>query len=201
MPTIKIHQDTKKPTRTEALQLLKKLRGHVSDAHLEALFLHFTAPPARRPAKSAAEWVARAVAVRDVRAYLCYMWVSPEGVAYGTDGHRAHISSETGLAPGYYCPKTLAPVDVSGKYPDVERLIPKLAPDHVVPLPQLGTEVMPSRDLLVYSHAGAYINASYLLDALNDSDAPLEVHGVSENYTRFTGASNFGRFLVMGVRL
>lgn len=198
MTTIKISPDAKKPTRSEAMNYAQTLAltGKLSDGAAQELLLYFAAPPARRPAKSAMEWVARAVPKVDVRHYLCYVWVSPEGVAYGTDGHRAHIATVEGYATGFYDAKTLKPVDVDGKYPNVDRLLPTIAPDRTVPLRELSTELLTSIDKLAYCHGDAYVRADYLLDALNVSDEPLEVHG-----NRFTGRSDFGHFLIMGVRV
>lgn len=204
MTVIAFSESTVKPTRRQACAHVKKLAEHIPMAHLEELLLYFTAPPVRRPAASAAEWVARAVAAQDVRRYLCYMWVSPEGVAYGTDGHRAHIAPVEGFAPGYYDPKTLKPApEAEGKYPNVERLMPTIAAEHSVALSDLSRQLLVNveHDRPVYHHKGAYVMQSYLNDALNGCDAlPVEIHGDGAS-AKWCGANEYGRYLIMGVRV
>lgn len=199
MKTIIFDRSLVKPSRAEALRDVRALLEQGSNGHLESLLMHFTAPPARRPAQSAAEWVARAVAVRDVRKYLEYMWVSPEGIAYGTDGHRAHFAHVEGFAPGFYDPKTLKPVEVSGRYPDVNRLMPQVWPDHSVPVSTLSRRVLLGVEdhKAIYEHGGAGVLQSYLNDAVNHApDASVGIYpGV------WAGVSEYGSFLVMGVRL
>lgn len=199
MTTIKISPDAKKPTRSEAMNYAQTLAltGKLSDGAAQELLLYFAAPPARRPAKSAMEWVARAVPKVDVRHFLCYVWVSPEGVAYGTDGHRAHIATVEGYATGFYDAKTLKPVDVDGKYPNVDRVLPKITADDTVTPSLMAREVLTANNQLLYTHNDKYVSAEYLHDALNGGDDTVGVHYSGQ----FTGRSDFGHFLIMGVRV
>ena len=206
MATIHLNKDAEKPSKSEALRRVLDLQAGRGDSAglLDDLLLYFTVPPARRPAKSVMEWVARAVAVQDVRHYLTYLWVSPEGIAYGTDGHRAHFAAVEGVAPGYYDAKTLKPVEVEGKYPDVNRLMPRGAADQCVALAELGAAVGGgvngqgvAHHFAAYTSEGAAVMQAYLNDALNGCESmPIDVHG-----NIWTGVNEFGTYLIMGVRL
>lgn len=202
MTTIHLNKDAGKPSKSEVVRRVLDLQAGRGDSAglLDDLLLYFTAPPSRRPAKSVMEWVARAVAVQDVRHYLTYLWVSPEGIAYGTDGHRAHFAAVEGVTPGYYDAKTLKPVEVEGKYPDVNRLMPRGASGQCVTLAELGAAVVACQDDKVrsaYTSEGAAVLQAYLNDALNGCESmPIDVHG-----NVWTGVNEFGTYLIMGVKL
>lgn len=206
MTTIHLNKDVTKPSKSGALRRVLDLQAGRGDSAglLDDLLLYFTAPPARRPAKSVMEWVARAVAAQDVRHYLTYLWVSPDGVAYGSDGHRAHFAAVEGVAPGFYDAKTLKPVEVAGKYPDVNRLMPSGASDQCVTLAELGQSLVHGADargtehtFTAYTSDGAAVMQAYLNDALNGCESmPIDVHG-----NIWTGVNDIGTYLIMGVRL
>ena len=209
MPIINFSKDAVKPIRRVAFDHIKTLHSNTPmtrekhDAIMEELILYFSAPPVRRPAASALEWVARAVSAQDVRAYLCYLWVSPEGVAYGTDGHRAHFAAVEGIAPGFYDPKTLKPAEVDGKYPDINRLMPKTWPDSSAALVDLERKLLVNdgEDRPIYSHGAASVMQVYLNDALNGCEAmPIEIHGEGGS-AKWVGVNEYGSYLIMGLRV
>lgn len=112
-----------KVKKADAFARVKELAEKPADldtlAHLYAYFL----PPLPAKAKDPAVWVARAKGVNDVRHYLNYLY-SDGNRLIATDGHRLHLMP-TNLPAGFY-DKARNPVDVDAKYPDVDRIIPKL---------------------------------------------------------------------------
>lgn len=93
-------------TKAQAYDLITclKLGGELSEAEIDSLLLYFC-PPKPKVAKTAMEWVARAVAEKDLREYLTYLYVR-DGYAIGTNGHFIH-RAKVDTANGFYCPKTL----------------------------------------------------------------------------------------------
>jgi hypothetical protein len=90
-------------------------------AQLAILYSFFTPSQPAKP-KTPAQWVQKAVAVKDVRYYLNNAHASG-GFLRGTDGHRMHIAPIAGIFDGFYDKNTNA-VDVDGTFPNVQRVIP-----------------------------------------------------------------------------
>jgi len=114
----------KKPSRKEAFQIIMNLkRSEFSDLHdneIDSLINYF-AQPIPKIAKTAEQWVCKAINEKESRGYLRYMFVE-NGVAYGSDGSRLHWCNTT-KDNGFYDPKTLLQVNyTSAKYPDMKRL-------------------------------------------------------------------------------
>ena len=89
---------------------------------LADLYAYFQPATPAKP-KSAIHWISKAQGVKDVRYYLNHLYAKG-GDLVATDGHRLHITRSSTLAEGFYNPQGDA-VEVSAKYPDYERVIPK----------------------------------------------------------------------------
>ena len=108
----------------EAVQNMMVDRTLPSNTTLAQMFNYF-APKPRITTKSALAWVGVACSNDPHRfnGALQYIYVSEDGVAYGTDGTRMHWC-KTDYPTGYYDPKTLAMIDdVELEHPDHRRLI------------------------------------------------------------------------------
>lgn len=209
---IEISKDAKKAKKSQAFEFVRQLKQgeKLTDAQLDALLLYF-APAAPKKAKTAIEWVAKAAAAQDVRKYLCYVWVSPDGVAYGTDGHCLH-AAEVDLneyPSGYYCPKTLAAVtDLDAKYPDCERVFGAAKGASNECVMSIPLEDIP-RAFFNKTHCvqlfDRYGNVAQLTTALNgDASLDVELHSregfKGAKLYDWRGNSEFGRWVVTEVR-
>lgn len=210
MSLIHIGENAKKATKGQAFEFIRQLKQGetLTDAQLDALLLYF-APPTPKKAKTAIEWVAKAAAVQDVRKYLCYVWVSPEGVAYATDGHCLHAAdvSLSEYPSGYYCPKTLAAVtDITNRYPDCERIFGAVQGGGNEHLMTLALDDMPravikdKQCVTAFDHFG---RVAQLTAALNgDTSRDVELHkreGGRSVIADWRGTSEFGRWVVTEV--
>lgn len=186
---------TKKPTRKEAFDLACKAKSHhLTESEIDSLINYF-APSVPSSPKTAFQWVARAVAINDIRQYLQFVHVS-DGVMYATDGHRLHWAN-TDLANGYYDAKTGARVDdkfVRGSYPDVRRAMPKLERmqeiESLVQPP--ATEYIKSKQYFTLTYNGVKFNKIYV-----DSAMPEKAF-VDSHHMR--GSNIFGEFVIMNMR-
>ena len=197
-----------KASKKEAYALIEKLHAGtaLTTNQTESLLLYF-APPKAKTAKTAMEWLAKAAAVQDVRAYLCYVYVDVGGVGYATDGHVACRATLENVAEGYYCPKTLAKVtDMDAKYPNVARVFPTYEKvHHTVDYSDLETVMGYGRDKIpAYTHKDSYVNKSLLDRASNGEGGTLNMYAVStgtgEPSHRWVGTTEFGDYVVMGLR-
>lgn len=93
-----------------------------TSADLQDLLLFF-APPMPKVPKTAEDWVAKAVDPKDLRVSLQHLYSDGERLI-GCDGH-VLLYAPTKRPVGYYCRKTMLPVPMEEKYPDVDRVIPK----------------------------------------------------------------------------
>ena len=127
---MKLNPTIKAASRREALDIILSVRpasGQTDTAlapeDWQRLLLFF-GPKAPAKAKTAAEWVAKAVGKKDKRDYLNYLY-SDGSRLIATDGHRVHLSAFTdGEFPaGYYCPRTLEPVDKTEEYAPIDRIL------------------------------------------------------------------------------
>lgn len=205
MSNFKISADAKRATKKIAYEMAIELKqGEVlSDKELDSLLLYF-APSALKVAKTAIEWVAKAVATGkyEVRYYLKYIRVQ-DGYAYGTDGHRIHRAASD-LPTGFYCPKTFAPVDVDGTYPRVEQVMTRLK-DTVntqATLGELTKGVSAKKPYLLHEGLDVAISANYITAALNSSDdsSVIEYEPYNSGY-RIHGSNEHGVFVVMPMRV
>lgn len=175
---------------------------------IEALYKYFLPTPPKK-AKTAAQWVAKAVAdKKDVREYLRYVYSDGEHLV-ATDGHRIHWIKTNDYPAGYYCPKSLERVDYDAKYPDWKRA-------------SQGTDT--PEDLASYSlgdlplHPQEYNKKTYCYHVLKSKDG--EDVGVDSRYLDaaingdktvqlsiggpkdiIKGINEFGNFVVMPFRI
>lgn len=203
MSNFKMSENAKKATRKAAYEMAIKLKqGEVlSDNELDSLLLYF-APSAPKVAKTAIEWVAKAVATNDIRYYLNFIRVQ-DGFAYGTDGHRIHRAASD-LPTGFYCPKTFAPVDVDGTYPRVEQVMTRLK-DTVntqATLGDLTKGVSDKKPYMLHGGLDVAVSTSYITSALNSSDdsSVIEYEPYNSGY-RIHGSNEHGVFVVMPMRV
>lgn len=113
----------KKPTKPTVYSLVEDLivTGLAPTEYQLATLYGYFVPALPAKPKTAAQWVQKAVPTKDVRYYLNNANVLA-GKLRGTDGHRLHIAP-TDLVDGYY-DKAGNLVEVDGKYPDIDRVIP-----------------------------------------------------------------------------
>lgn len=142
-----------RPSKAECMTILKELAEELGEEKLvqiASLYSWFTpaAPGVTKAKKDAFAWCATAVASRDSRSFLQYVFVSSAGI-YGSNGHRIHSAPRPeGLEEGLYNPKTgekvwdlwenytgARPTDHPGKYPDLREAIARAIGDDQVDVP------------------------------------------------------------------
>ena len=101
-------------------------------AEAAPLYAYFM-PPIPAKAKTPEQWVAKAVAVKDPRGYLRFIY-SDGTRLIATDGGRLHLIP-TDRPAGYY-DKAMNPVDDQGTYPQIDRLFTTGTP-HVLTLSEM----------------------------------------------------------------
>lgn len=201
-----LRKDAKKPSKKIALEMIRGLREQYDNECLDDLILFFS-DRQKGIAKTAEQWVCRAVATKDIRHYLNYMYVE-DGQAYGTDGHRAH-TAPTSLADGYYAPASLEPVDMDATFPNVQQVL-KIQGTRAVctSINDLDLVDMEYNGKLItrfhHKESDLLVSNKYIKDAVNgDNSAELSLYTTSTrtNITNnsWYGESKFGRFVVMGV--
>lgn len=203
---IPIDSKSKKPSKKEAYARIKMLQeaGILTTAQIEGLLLYFV-PTIPKKAKTAMEWLAKAVAISDVRNYLNYIWVGDDGVGYGSDGHAAHRAKLEGYAEGFYCPKTLMPVTgVKDKYPDMNRIFYDKEAHYTVDYSELSSNILDRRHaMLVCTYNDSHINKAMLDTAMNGHDSSITMYAIPTKANNilhsWRGVSQFGDFIVMGI--
>lgn len=119
--------NTKKPMKADIMATLQAMLNNgtrtISDEEL-AIFYSFFIPPIPAKAKTLEQWVAKAVAKKDVRQYLNYIY-SDGARLIAADGHRLHWIETTAYPEGLYIPGTMDKVALDARYPDIDRVIPK----------------------------------------------------------------------------
>ena len=184
---------TRKPSRGEAFAMLLKMEP---SRDVDSL-LNYFAPSAPKTPRDSFEYCAKAVADHhDVRAYLRYVYVEG-GDIVATDGHRMHYGT-TDLTDGFYDPKTRLPVDVSHKYPEWRRIVPKREGMSVGPH-DIGSEVHRSGSTPVFATClgGANINNVYIAQAGADTGRIY----VDMHRNLVAGDTGHGAYVIQGIRL
>lgn len=92
--------------------------ANVQTEVLAELYAYFT-PPVPKVPKTREQWVSLAIGKKDVREHLNYLY-SDGNTLVATDGRRLH-STPTDLPAGYY-DTALNRVDITTRYPDIDRL-------------------------------------------------------------------------------
>lgn len=167
------------------------------EVELDGMLLHFAPKPARI-AKTGMQWLAKAVAGKSEQRKPLRLIYCDESRAYASDGQRAHSIPAGDLVHGYYCPKTLLPVDPPSYYPDVWRVFEKPA--------GLGTEVsLADCEVAICGRQVNYVlsqtekasaSKKYIDDATN-GDAETMLLACQG---KIFGKSKFGEFVVIGLR-
>lgn len=176
------------------------LRGDLVLTHNDALLLYF-APALPKKARTVEQWVAKAAAdAKEGREYLRHLYVK-DGVVMASDGHRG----KTTLDDGYYCPRTFAPVDFDGVFPDLNRVYPdrkRLAEFDVAELDKGAIMNEKTSKTLTYRRVpdGTAVNEAYLADALNGREDGIIYHD-PEAARNMAGDSEFGEWVIMGMRV
>lgn len=182
---------TKKPTRKEAFDLACKAKTHhLTESEIDSLINYF-APSVPSSPKTAFQWVARAVAINDIRQYLQFVHVS-DGVMCATDGYRLHWAN-TDLANGYYDAKTGLPAKCDSKFPDVRRVIPKTKQmQKFEGDPIASVRYIDRKEKHTLSYGGLEFSRDYVNDA-NPTDVHLDTQ-------KMRGSNIFGEFVIMSMR-
>lgn len=184
---------TKKPSRGEAFAMLLKMEP---SRDVDSL-LNYFAPAVPKTSRDSFEYCAKAVADdRDIRTYLRYVYVE-NGDIVATNGHRMHYG-KTDLANGFYDPKTRLPVDISMKYPEWRRIIPKRA--GMAPAPQdTYTEAhrIGGKQVFAKRIGRACINSQYL-DQAGANPADMFV---DNDRNVVAGDAEHGSYVIQGIRL
>jgi len=190
--------------RKDAFIMATKLMegGELLETEKESLYKYFS-PALPKTAKEPWKWVAKAVPTNDVRYYLNYLY-SDGGRLIGTDGHRMHFI-ETDLKAGFYNPKTLDPITVDGRFPDIERVIPKKTNFKEYVLSDLvhgSTPLIKSGKTIEHVIIGkhkTHVNKDYLYQAFNKFDGVKISVGENDN-SSILGQNDFGSFVIMPMR-
>ena len=138
IPSLAAHMfNGKRANKKECIAVVDALvkmgtEGRLAPRQVATLYSYFTPARPAKP-KCAADYVQRAVPKDDMRDYLNAMYSNGDRLM-GTDGHRVHLSSSVVLPEGHYDARVNR-VEKDGKFPDVDRVIPKygscdLANDH-----------------------------------------------------------------------
>jgi len=100
----------------------------LSDSQISELLRYF-APKAPKTPKTLFDWVSQAVAKKDVRPYLNYVYSDGERII-GCNGHVLLVAPTGQYGKGYYCPKTKNHVEsINYNYPEIDRLLPRTSTD------------------------------------------------------------------------
>lgn len=182
---------TKKPTRKEAFDLACKAKSHhLTESEIDSLINYFALSVPSSP-KTAFQWVARAVAINDIRQYLQFVYVS-DGVMYASDGHRLHWAN-TDLPNGYYDAKTGLPTKCDGKFHDVRLVIPKIERmQKFEGDPIASARYINRKEKHTLSYGGLEFNRDYVNDA-NPNDVYFD-------HEKMRGSNIFGEFVIMNMR-
>ena len=150
----------------------------LSLAEVAALYAHFM-PKTVRASAGVFDfaWVARAMAKKDVRYYLNYVY-SDGARTIATDGRRMHVLAGQSLPQGYY---TAAgdQVDEDAKYPDIDRVIPQYSQCQTWTLTaeELAACIVDTGDkgkdwaFAYMLQSGHKVNKKYFDDAINGMDS------------------------------
>lgn len=206
-------KSTDKPlNKSEAYHLARLLitaPDTVSAEERRGLLLHF-APTAGRVPKSSLEYVAQFVSKpTDVRYYLQYLHSDGKRL-WASDGHTAAWCS-TVLPAGFYHPRTGDPVDVDGKFPDIERVIPTRREQLPLALEDWPGEErlgIKSPELRLVSPSGIKFHRDYILRALKGTESAVFQDSIQtdSSYTplrgsvKIKGTHGTAQFIVMPIR-
>lgn len=180
---------SKKPNKKEAVKLFENLlfSNDETSKRVAATALYtFFLPPAPAKAKTAEQWINKAVAKKDVRFYLNNAYKDQTGRLIGCDGHRMHYVKDQVLEPGYY-DAAMNKVDIEARYPDIDRIIPDRDVYNCLGLDELKLDCIEKTKDGTYCYKiddCIYINKKYLDDALSGfNDGCIYFKGASDTIT------------------
>lgn len=198
----------KKPSRAEAYALvmdMKTGRRELEDYDVDAL-LRFFAHALPKRAKTAEQWLAKATAgPGQPRMSLRYIRVD-DGVAYASDGHRAHRCKTT-LGDGYYDPKTMLPVDLNEVPADIKRVFPSRHDfkESTIEALEAGASPCLEKDARPLEYVrvpdSVAVARGYFLDAVNSAETGPVFYAEGGSASKIVGDSEFGDWVVMGLRV
>lgn len=156
----------KKPTKTDAQQIIKRIAEQCPEQiqDLAALYVYFMPATPKKP-KTDFQWVAQAAGKKDVRYYLNYVYVDEKNIV-ATDGHRLHmIPNSDNIEPGYYLPNgDKAHGPDFAKYPDYEQVKPATGEIKEYNIDSLG--IKEGGGIIAYNLGDNYYQKLYLDQAL-----------------------------------
>ena len=209
MHAIQLNHRIKKASRHRALGIIqlalekadrkKNNVGTIDRDELEAIFKYFLPSTSKRPAKTAEQWVAKACAPKDEqRLHLQYLYSDGRRLM-GCDGHRLHWI-KTNEPQGFYCPLSFMPIDSDAKPIKINKLIPKYKKLKTYLLADYPIKIHHHRNLSYQVIDQCAFNSRYLGDAANGGKK-IRLAIDSDDPTKAYGANEFGKFLVMGMRI
>ncbi|MAL49644.1 MAG: hypothetical protein CMH18_07785 [Methylophaga sp.] len=199
----------KKPSRAEAYALvldMKTGRRPLEDYDVDAL-LRFFAPALPKRAKIAEQWVAKAAADQyELRKPLQYIRVE-NGIAYASNGHRAHRCKTT-WADGYYDPKTFLPVDSDERPIDIKRVFPDRRHCEEFTIEALEYGALPCKEKdarpLEYVRVpkSVAVARGYFEEAVNGAETgPVFYASAPAHAQKMVGDTEFGDWVIMAMRV
>lgn len=198
-----------KPSRTEAYALvldMKLGRRDLADYDVDAL-LRFFAPALPKRAKTAEQWVAKAAADKyEIRKALQYVKVE-DGVAYASNGHRAHRCKTT-LADGYYDPRTMLPVDMEERPIDIKRVFPSrdACEETAIEALEYGALTCKEKDARPLEYVrvpkSVAVARGYFEEAVNGAETgPVFYASAPSHAQKMVGDTEFGDWVIMAMRV
>jgi hypothetical protein len=164
-----------------------------------------------KPAVSKAfAWVSKAIAVKDTRECLNYVYVTPEYLI-GCNGHVLHRAPNAeNMAPGYYDKKgNLVPDTAELKYPDIGRIVPETCDCDPVDVDSLIYSDLYSQSTgdirtAAYTRADGEtltVNRKYLDNALVGCPEPWILAKRLGNLLRIDSKTTGNLAVIMGLRM
>lgn len=156
---------SKKPSKAELHRVVLDLIqcNRLDTAEAVALYAYFLPPVPAKP-KTPEQWVAKAVAKKDVRFYLEFLYSDGKRLM-GTDGYRLHICP-TEIPAGFY-DRALNRCEVEARYPNVDQVIPKWDEEAAVTVTsaKLPVELIDGKILAYRLPTGGIVNRQYWEEA------------------------------------
>lgn len=196
---ITIKPSDRKLTRTQAYQLVHKLAEADAPEDLRELLLYF-APGIPAKPKDSEQWLSKFVSdKKDLRIQLNYLYSNGERLC-ATDGMTL-AWSDTKLPEGYYEPKTMWPVGINTRYPDIDRLIPEeTSRPYLLTLDELNiVSTGFARESFVYEIQDLYFLKTQIDHIACAGETTVQVLAKDQNVLR--GQTPLGEFVTMRIEL
>ena len=189
----------KKATKAQAYLSICNLKNgaQLAEHEIDAL-LRFFAPPLPKVAKTREQWVLKAIAGEsDHRWKLKHLHVF-SGVAYASDGHRAH-RCHTDLADGQYDPTTMLPVECVEPAHELIRKVFEIGDSKDARIDQLEYGMLAGEEPIEFVRVpeSVAVKRRYFVDATNDDDTGV----VKYSKTRMASSSQFGDWVISGMKV